>query len=497
MVGARSLLIGLALLVMLIGIPPVRTLAGGPAPSGATNCPSRTACDRALGIALTPPANWRMLPPGKLPPHTIGLYAPPVTGFSYNVRLIISSDGTTRQRNDGLAAARAAQALLRGYRRIHMRPPLVRIPVRYGGAPGVMILNLPGQPQLLVEIVLAHAGVLYHILAPGQSSLAPDQRSALASLRFIRRVGPFPSANPPAVQITHQSRTPSRGLPRPILAGVATDLVGHVYVADLQTGRLFVLSRDLTLRGVWIVPRPPGPADVHLTGVAVGRQGAVYVSDQGTDTVHKLSPTGRGLAVWGSPGMGPGKFRGPNGIAVGARGNVLVADGYNHRIQKLSPGGKPLSQWQLYPRQDSPGGPCGLESLALNARGQAFVTDDCYQRVLKVSPSGKVLQAWGKAGSGLGQFAFAGMAGVAVGPGGSVFIAGNSRIQKFSPGGKLLHVFLRKRRPIHPFSPTGIAVDAQGNMYVADAENGRLLKLSPSGKTLATRCLGLSICRQD
>lgn len=160
-------------------------------------CPAGTVCDRALGIGVTPPATWRMLPAGKLPPHTIGLYALPVSGLSYNVRLIIASDGTTRESNDMRAVTQAARDFTRGYSRLHMRPPLVRFPVSYGGAPGVMIRNLPGGPTLVTVVILAHRGALYRILATG-ATLGRDQLKTLRSLRFIPRVGPFPPANPAA-----------------------------------------------------------------------------------------------------------------------------------------------------------------------------------------------------------------------------------------------------------------------------------------------------------
>jgi hypothetical protein len=144
---------------------------------------------------VTPPANWRLLPAGKLPPHTIGLHALPLplTGLSYNLRLVIASDGTTRDRNDLRAAIQATRAFTRGY--THMRPPLVRVPVRYGGAPGIMIRNLPGQPTLVTITILAHHGALYRISVPGATP-ARDQLTALRSLQFIPRVGPFPPANP-------------------------------------------------------------------------------------------------------------------------------------------------------------------------------------------------------------------------------------------------------------------------------------------------------------
>lgn len=184
-------------------------------------------------------------------------------------------------------------------------------------------------PVTVCDTALGIAGALYRIYASGQSSLSSDQRRTLTGLRFISRVGPFPPANPSARTTAQQPRTAG---PPPILAGVATDRSGHIYVADERTNRLFVLSPDLTLLAVWRVPRPSGPADVHLTGVAVDRHGRIQIGDMGTDSVHELSSTGHEMAILGTPGTGPGQFRGPNGIAIGARGNMFVADGYNHRV---------------------------------------------------------------------------------------------------------------------------------------------------------------------
>lgn len=200
----RSSLLCVAATVLSIGLAAPGTPAL--ATSGTGDCPPRTVCDHALGIALVPAPGWRRMPADKLPPHTIGLFAPHGVELSYGVRLIIASDGTTKVRNDARAAVRAANAFTRGYRRLRMRPPLIRIRVRYGGAPGVLIRNLPGQPTLVVVIILAHHGALYRILATG-STLARDQRRILSSLRFIRRVGRFPPANPPAPRGRWSHRT--------------------------------------------------------------------------------------------------------------------------------------------------------------------------------------------------------------------------------------------------------------------------------------------------
>ncbi len=173
---------------------PAIVMARGRVPDPA-GCPAGTVCDRALGVALIPPSGWHRVPPGHWPAHVLVWFVQPPLGLEYNVRLLIGPDGTTRDRNDARAAAAAAQKLIASYRG-HIHP--IRYAVRYGGAPGVLIRGLPGcecGPDAF--IILAHQGALYSIIAPG-TTLAPDQRQALAGLRFIPRAGTFPPANPPA-----------------------------------------------------------------------------------------------------------------------------------------------------------------------------------------------------------------------------------------------------------------------------------------------------------
>jgi hypothetical protein len=75
--------IAILLLIVFAGMPPIGALAGGSVGGPANRCPAGTVCDHALGIAVTPPANWRLLPAGKLPPHTIGLHALPLPVTAY------------------------------------------------------------------------------------------------------------------------------------------------------------------------------------------------------------------------------------------------------------------------------------------------------------------------------------------------------------------------------------------------------------------------------
>ena len=193
-----------ALISTLLAATVLATAGGGvarPARAGGAaqpmdapaTCPPDVARNSALGVALTLPPRWQEAAPGKYPAGELDLQIPAPPGRPDNdERLNIASWGTTTDRNDARAAAAGMNRLLKG-----MKAPVTRVPVRYGGAPGVLVRGLPIPPAGVTAIVLAHAGAVYKILAPGKS-LAPDQRQALASLRFIPRVGPFPPAVPPA-----------------------------------------------------------------------------------------------------------------------------------------------------------------------------------------------------------------------------------------------------------------------------------------------------------
>jgi NHL repeat-containing protein len=77
------------------------------------------------------------------------------------------------------------------------------------------------------------------------------------------------------------------------------------------------------------------------TNLAVAPNGDLYVSDgYGNARVHRFSPTGKLLASWGEPGTGPGQFMLPHGIAVDGRGNVLVCDRESDRIQMFTADGR-------------------------------------------------------------------------------------------------------------------------------------------------------------
>jgi hypothetical protein len=179
----RSLL-AISLLSLVASLPAVALAGGRPAAGG--GCPPGTVCDSTLGVAVTPPPGWFLLPRSKFPPHTLAFGRLPNKGLSYNVRLIIQPYAVTSVQNDARSAQLIAAKLIRAER----ATSVTQLPVRFAGSPGLLLRGLPGGPGPALDIVLAHQKAVYLIIAPG-TGLAADQRQALASMRLIPRTGHF------------------------------------------------------------------------------------------------------------------------------------------------------------------------------------------------------------------------------------------------------------------------------------------------------------------
>jgi hypothetical protein len=136
------------------------------------------AISRQLGIALTLPPGWKVLPRATDAPVGLTLGRPnghrPVP-----VRLTVGILGKTSLKDVRRAAQVFADRQVAQLNGVTIR----RHAVRYAGTPGVMLQGMPGS-EPTVQIILAHGGVVYRFTATGRA-LAPDQNAAMKSLRFI------------------------------------------------------------------------------------------------------------------------------------------------------------------------------------------------------------------------------------------------------------------------------------------------------------------------
>lgn len=220
-----------------------------------------------------------------------------------------------------------------------------------------------------------------------------------------------------------------------------------------------------------------------------GSRGATWHSAQYFgDQAGSIAPSKAGVfsfsAQWGSQGSGQGQFDYPATLACDPSGNVYVAEYQGgHRIQKFDSKGAYLSQLGQG-KGASNAQFTNPQGIALDGNGNIYVADYGNNRVQKFNSSGAYLSQWGTLGNASGQFH--GPRGIAVDPQrGIVYVTDyhNNRIQLFTEAGTHLATFVPGHMTLRGASqryPAGIALDSQGNAYVAFAESRRVLKFAPT-----------------
>ncbi|WP_201799079.1 NHL repeat-containing protein [Rhodoferax aquaticus] len=298
--------------------------------------------------------------------------------------------------------------------------------------------------------------------------------------------------------------------------GVAVDASGNVYVADRLNNsirKISVAGGVTTLAG----SATSGSADGNGAaasfkdpyGVAVDASGNVYVADSSNHLIRKITPAGGVTTLAGSttPGSRDGTgtaaaFNFPRGIAVDASGNVYVADTNNHTIRKVTPAGVVTTLAgiaQSRGRRDSDGEFAGLLDtpwgVAVDASGNVFVADTVNHLIRKVTPAGVVTTLAGTAevagsNNATGTLAsFNAPRGVTADASGNIYVAdtGNHLIRKITKDGVVTTMAgtagatgsTNATGTSALFSsPSGVTVDANNNVYVADTGNNMIRKIN-------------------
>ena len=261
---------------------------------------------------------------------------------------------------------------------------------------------------------------------------------------------------------------------------------------------------------------------MHPGGIAVDAAHAVYLADVDNDEVRKIATDGTVTTIAGAPqnsgnqdGNGSNAhFSTPTGVAADTISNAIyVADGSNGSIRKIASNGTVTTIAGLsthFGDSDGMGSNARFTypaAIATDTLGNLYVADSMRHTIRKITPAGAVSTLAGIPGSqgwidAPGASAlFNAPSGLVVDSQGNVYVADSSNdlIRKITPTG-VVSTFAGVRNcsnyvdgagTVACFDdPAGITIDSANNLYVADTGNNVIRKISPQGFVTTLAGLG-------
>jgi len=209
--------------------------------------------------------------------------------------------------------------------------------------------------------------------------------------------------------------------------GLAVDDRGNIFVADTWNHRVVKLDRDLHFVSRWGAygatngQASGNPSEFYgPRSVAVDAKGNVYVTDTGNKRIQEFDNNGKFIAQFGGGGGAAGQLNEPVGLALTPQGSLVVADTWNRRVQVLSATGQPVAQWPVSTWQTNVH---NEPYIAVAADGTVYVTDPNVTpgRILVYSAQGQPMAVWTLSGTALVD-----PTGIAVGPNGDLYVSDSS-----------------------------------------------------------------------
>ena len=313
---------------------------------------------------------------------------------------------------------------------------------------------------------------------------------------------------------------------------VAVDSSGNIYIADTQNAYVRKITTDGNINFI------AGDGSIGYTGdagaatsaglvapfaLALDSSGNVYFAENGDSRIRKIDAKSLDISTVagnGTPGFaGDGsdatkaELNYPTGVAVDSAGNLYIADSLNCRIRKVASGGS-ISTFAgngtfSYSGDGGAATQAQLntpQGVAVDTSFNVYIADTLNNVVRKVSPNGTISNFAGNGGagsSGDGSAATSaqlhGPEGLAVDAAGNLFIADtlNAKVRRVSAASGVITTVAGSGTPgsggdgsaatsAQLNLPIGVAVDSSGNVYIADFGNSRVRKVSASGATIGT-----------
>jgi large repetitive protein len=312
-------------------------------------------------------------------------------------------------------------------------------------------------------------------------------------------------------------------------SGVTVDGAGNLYIADSAHNRIRKVTAATGIISTIAGNGNPsyvgdnGPADLATlntpSGITIDGAGNLYIADTGNDVVRKITAaTGIITTVAGNGTAGDGGDNGPAtaanlnallGVTIDNGGNIYIADTHNHHIRlvTLATGlistvaGNGSTNAAGGGTFSGDGGPAILAGLnypyavVFDTAGNMYIPDSANNRVREVSASTKTISTF--AGTGAGGYNGDGVAataatlyspsGLAFDPAGNLYISdtGNNRIRKVSSADSTITTFAGNGNGLYLvgtgaatvagiYGPVGLWFDQKGNLYIADYFDQRI-----------------------
>jgi predicted membrane-bound mannosyltransferase/DNA-binding beta-propeller fold protein YncE len=227
------------------------------------------------------------------------------------------------------------------------------------------------------------------------------------------------------------------------------------------------------------------PADI-----AVDAEGNLYIVDTLNHRVQKIAPDGQATVI-GQLGGDEGQFAdpfsddyqvhdGPWGVAIDSRGTLYVADTWGYRIQKFGPDLQFIQQWGI-------GELFGPRDVEIDAEGNVLVVDTGNKRIMIYRENGEFVRFFGRPGGGPGEFSEP--SSLSIAPNGDIYVADywNQRIQHFDPTFEYVGEIAVPSWGSQGVTDRAYIVALEGGRVLAtDPANGRVLAFGPDGTEVAS-----------
>ena len=239
----------------------------------------------------------------------------------------------------------------------------------------------------------------------------------------------------------------------------------------------------------------------NVDSVVVDRQGTLYLSDPSNHVIRRVTRDGvirrwAGNGSYGSTGDGGeallASLRNPRGLGVDVGGTLYFAESDSNAVRSVTAGGTIGHALRGLP---------GVRGVAVDNSGNLYAALPGLHVVVRFRPGGSALRYAGsevqgfRGDGGIAPLArLSGPFDVAVDSKGVVYIADteNNRIRAVEPDGRIRTVAGNglagfqgdgdNATEVALFRPAGVAVDAAGNLFIADTDNHRIRMVTPDGK---------------